>query len=194
MQSILDGPLEFCKQDAKHIDKDSRVALADVIDPSPKLLSAIEELLKKTLIKRDGRYLSVHRVVQEATTYGDLIDLQTSFDAAVRLVHYRFPETEMDGSLFSQWSICQEYIPHGVNLSKRFVEHTRAGALKGSVTFVELMSNCAWLVSCPAGICINITHLIGISTNWAITKSQGMSLELPPRPATTEIHCFMLTS
>jgi hypothetical protein len=77
MQSILDGPLEFCKQDAKHIDKDSRVALADVIDPSPQLLSAIEELLEKILIKRDGRNLSVHRVVQEATTYGDLIDLQT---------------------------------------------------------------------------------------------------------------------
>ena len=151
MQSILDGPLEFCKQDAKHIDKDSRVALADVIDPSPQLLLAIEELLEKILIKRDGRNLSVHRVVQEATTYGDLIDLQTSFDAAVRLVHYRFPKTEMDGSLFSKWSICQEYIPHGVNLSKRFVEHTKAGALKGSVTFVDLMSNCAWLVSTSAG-------------------------------------------
>ncbi|PMD63260.1 uncharacterized protein K444DRAFT_626991 [Hyaloscypha bicolor E] len=144
VQSILDGPLEFCKQDAKHIDENNRVALADVIDPSPQLLKAIEELLEKSLVKRDGRNLSVHRVVQEATTYGDLNDLQTSFDATTRLVHYRFPKTEMDGSLFLEWSICQEYIPHGVNLSKRFTEHTRAGALKGSVTLVELMSNCAW--------------------------------------------------
>lgn len=144
VQSILNGPLEFCKQDAKHIDENNRVALADLIDPSPQLSKAIEELLEKSLVKRDGRNLSVHRVVQEATTYGDLNDLQTSFDATTRLVHFRFPKTEMDGSLFSEWSICQEYIPHGVNLSKRFTEHTRAGALKGSVTLVELMSNCAW--------------------------------------------------
>jgi hypothetical protein len=143
-QSILDGPLEFCKQDAKHIDEHNRVALADVIDPSPQLKSAIEELLARSLIKKDGRNLTVHRVVQEATTYGDLNDLQTSFDATTKIVHYRFPKVEMGGSLFSKWSICQVYIPHGVNLSKRFGEHTRARALKGSVSFVELMSNCAW--------------------------------------------------
>jgi hypothetical protein len=140
----LDGPLEFCKQDAEHIDEHNRVALADVIDPSPQLMSAIEELLARSLIKRDGRNLSVHRVVQEATTYGDLNDLQTSFDATTRLVEYRFPKAEMDGSLFSEWAICQEYIPHGVNLSRRFSEHTRAGALRASVTFIQLLSNCAW--------------------------------------------------
>ncbi len=194
MQSILDGPLEFCKQDAQNVDAYGRIPLGDVIDPSPQLLNAIEELRSLSFIRVDGRNLSTHRVIQEAATYGDLVDLQTSFDAAVRLVHYRFPKTEMDGSLFTQWSIFQEHIPHGLNLSRKFVAQTRAGALKGSVTFIELMSNCAWLVSLSAGHLHNITHLIGISTNWAITKSQGMSLELPSRPATTEILCFMMTS
>jgi hypothetical protein len=144
IQSILDGPLEFCKQDAQHTDGHGRIPLADVINPSPQLSNAIEELRSLSFIRVDGRNLSTHRVIQEAATYSDMKDLQNTFETTVKLVHYRFPKRQMDGSLFSHWSICQEYIPYGVNLSKKYGEYTKAGALKGSVTFVDLMSNCAW--------------------------------------------------
>jgi hypothetical protein len=140
----LDGPLEFCNHDAKLVNAHSQVPLVNLTEPSAQLSKAIEELEALSFIRQDERNLSIHRVVQEATTYDDLNDLQASFDATARLVHYRFPKAEMDGSLFSVWPICQEYIPHGVSLSKKFAEHTRSGTLKGSVTFVELLSNCAW--------------------------------------------------
>jgi hypothetical protein len=144
IQSILDGPLDFCKQDAKHINEQNRVSLSNVINPSPQLQIAIKELLDRALIKQDGRNFAVHRVVQEAVSYHDSHDLQSSFDAAARLVWYRFPTRAMDESLYDKWSTCQEYIPHGVYLSKKFSEHVRSGVLKGPDTFVELLSNCAW--------------------------------------------------
>ncbi|KAH8752637.1 P-loop containing nucleoside triphosphate hydrolase protein [Hyaloscypha finlandica] len=134
VQSILDGPLEFCKQVGKQIDK----------HPPPQLLSAIEELLARRLIKRDERNLTIHRVVQEAFTYNDSDNIQTSFNAATKLVNSRFPRKETNMSLFSKWSICQEYISHGVNLSRRFADYSRSGVIKGSATLVELLGNCAW--------------------------------------------------
>jgi hypothetical protein len=143
-QNTLDGPLDFCKQDAKHINEHNRVTLSNVINLSQPLQSAIKELLARALIKQDGRNLSVHRVVQEATNYHDLRDLQSSFDAASKLVWYRFPSRAMDEPLYTKWSTCQDYISHGVNLSKKYAEHTRSGVLNGSNHFVELLSNCAW--------------------------------------------------
>lgn len=143
-QGILDGPLEFCKQDAKHINEHNRASLADVINPSPEFQNVIQELVVRALIKQDGRNFAIHRVVQEATNFYDVIDLQVSFNAAASLVWYQFPRRAMDESLYSKWSICQEYVSHGVYLSKKFSEHTRSGVLKGSNQFVELLGNCAW--------------------------------------------------
>ncbi len=143
-QSVLDGPLEFCKQDARHINEHNRVTLSNVINPSAQLQSAIAELLVRALIKQDGRHLAIHRVVQEATNYHDLHDLQSSFDAAAKLVWNRFPQRAMDEALFTKWNACQEYVFHGVYLSKKFSEYARSGVLKGSNNFVQLLSNCAW--------------------------------------------------
>jgi hypothetical protein len=140
----LDGVLEFCKQDAKHINERNEVSLSNVINPSPQFEDAIKELLVRALIKQDNRNLSIHRVVQEAINYHDLNDLQSSFDAAVRLVWWRFPRREMDESLFSRWSVCQDYVSHGVYLAKKFSEYAKSGSLKGRDQFVELLGNCAW--------------------------------------------------
>ena len=65
---------------------DDKASLASVIQPPPALESVINELLEKSLIKKDNRIISVHRVVQEAMNYHSLEDLQASFDAAVALV------------------------------------------------------------------------------------------------------------
>ncbi|CZR55427.1 uncharacterized protein PAC_05315 [Phialocephala subalpina] len=145
-QSTLDGPLEFCKKDAKLSDEGKTASLYTLVNPSPQLEAAIKELSSRALIKEDSRNFGVHRVVQEATNFQNSGDLQSSFDAAVNLVWYRFPKREMDENLYTKWSECQEFVSHGVYLSRKFQEYARSGALKGTDRFVELLSNCAWYI------------------------------------------------
>jgi hypothetical protein len=94
--------------------------------------------------------LSIHRVVQEAVNYHDLHELQQSFNIASRLVYEQFPKMHT-GSADNQWTICQDYIPHGVYLSKKFSDYAASevlkassGVLKADIHFVRLLGNCAW--------------------------------------------------
>ena len=90
-QLVLHGKLSFIRQQNRKYVDDSQSTLANVIK-SPSLEEAILELLEKGLIRKDQRNISVHRVVQEAMNYHSMEDLQASFDAAVRLVRYSFPD------------------------------------------------------------------------------------------------------
>jgi hypothetical protein len=143
-QPALDGPLAFCKLDPTHVDSKDRAALFSVVIPSPAFEKAIDELLAKELIRRDRNVLSIHRVVQEAVNYHDVEDLQESFDVASRLVYEQFPRQITSESLYKQWNVCQEYIPHGVYLSKKYSDYVPSGKLKAHEYFVKLLSNCAW--------------------------------------------------
>lgn len=144
-QKALDGALAFCKQEAKYLDGDNRASLYAIITPSPAFDKAAKELLNRELIKQDGpRDFSIHRVVQEATNFHDIDELQDSFEIAARLVFEQFPQRRAEESLFSRWNICQDYIPHGVQLSRKFSDYAPSGKLKGSPEFVQLLSNCAW--------------------------------------------------
>ena len=143
-QRALDGPLAFCKQDPAYVDDKDRAALFSVITPSPAFEKAIDELLAKELIRKDRQVLSIHRVVQEAVSYHDVDDLQKSFDIASRLVYEQFPKQVMSESLYKEWNVCQEYIPHGVYLSKKYSDYAPSGKLKAHEFFVRLLSNCAW--------------------------------------------------
>jgi hypothetical protein len=143
-QPALDGPLAFCKLDPIYVDSKDRAPLSSVVTPSPALEKTIDELLAKTLIRRDRHVLSIHRVVQEAVSYHDVEDLQESFDVASRLVYEQFPKQIMGESLYKQWNVCQEYIPHGVYLSKKYSDYVPSGKLKVHEYFVNLLSNCAW--------------------------------------------------
>jgi hypothetical protein len=142
-QPALDGPLAFCKLDPIYVDSKDRAPLSSVVTPSPALETTINELLAKELIRRDRHVLSIHRVVQEAVSYHDVEDLQESFDVASRLVYEQFPKQIMGESLNKQWNVCQEYIPHGVYLSKKYSDYA-PGKLKAHEFFVKLLSNCAW--------------------------------------------------
>jgi hypothetical protein len=143
-QPALDGPLAFCKLDPTHVDSKDRAALFSVVIPSPAFEKAIDELLAKELIRKDRNVLSIHRVVQEAVNYHDVEDLQESFDVASRLVYEQFPRQITSESLYKQWNVCQEYIPHGVYLSKKYSDYALSGKLKAHEYFVRLLSNCAW--------------------------------------------------
>ena len=143
-QRALDGPLAYCKQDPSNVDSKDRAPLFSVITPSPAFEKAIDELLAKELIRKDRHILSIHRVVQEAVSYHDVDDLQESFDIASRLVYEQFPKQVMSESLYKEWNVCQEYIPHGVYLSKKYSDYAPSGKLKSHDYFVKLLSNCAW--------------------------------------------------
>ncbi len=115
-----------------------------MVTASPEFDQAINNLLESALIKQDGLYYSVHRVVQEATSYHDVKDLQASFDTASKLVNEQFPKRKMNETYYERWSRCQEYVPHGVHLSKKFADHAKSAVLRGTPAFVELLSNCGW--------------------------------------------------
>ena len=146
-QSALDGKLAFCKQNPSLVDDKSQATLSSIITPPPALRNAIEELLKKSLIKQEGRVLTVHRVVQEAMNYHSVQDLQASFDSAVALVYEAFPKQVHGFPLHKYWGMCQAYIPHGAHLSAKFYDYTHPptmSPLKGSSQLVDLLANCAW--------------------------------------------------
>ena len=123
----------------------------------------MDALSKAKLIKREGRTINVHRVVQEAMNYQNQEDLQESYDAAVGLVAEAFPKRQHGISLFEQWPICSLYIHDGVHLVNKFAEYTRPpikARLKGYVfsldrvcsqlklssttELVEMIGNLAW--------------------------------------------------
>jgi hypothetical protein len=80
----------------------NRISLVNIIELPPALQSVVEELLDRELISRDNQVLSIHREVQEAVSFHDQEDLQSSFEAACRLVFEQFPKRERDESLYSR--------------------------------------------------------------------------------------------
>jgi hypothetical protein len=141
-QKALEIALPFARQDPVHLDENERASLFSIITPSEPFDQAINQLLDRKLVKKEGRVLSIHRVVQEAINHHDKDDLQKSFAQAARLVYEQFPKYGI-GTRSKEWGICQEYISHGVYLSKKFSEYVRSGALNSTDAFIVLLANCA---------------------------------------------------
>lgn len=142
-QAVLDGTLAWCKQQST--DDKQLATLYNLIGPTPAFEKAIKELLIRDLIKQTGpRLYSVHRIVQEGINWRDVHELQDSFQTAVRLVFEQFPKRDKDDNFFNKWSICQDYIQHGIQLSRKFQDYAKSRNVKGSPEFIDLLSNCAW--------------------------------------------------
>lgn len=92
----MDGKLGFAKQEfPQYVNEQKReAALFSIVNITPALSAAFEELRTANLIQWDHRVISVHRVVQEAMNYHSIEDLQTSLDAAIRIVN--------EGTIYSQ--------------------------------------------------------------------------------------------
>jgi hypothetical protein len=129
-QNALDGRLAFCKQTPRREDPNAHgaQALSSIINTPAPLRAALDELVSFKLIKREGRELFTHRVVQEAMNYHTSDDLQEFFDIAVALVHEAFPKQVHGDYRTGQWGTCETYIMHGANLSYRFFTLTRGGS------------------------------------------------------------------
>jgi hypothetical protein len=132
-QKALDGKLSFCKQHPDHVDATSNVTLSNVIRAPARLQLAIDELLKFKLIKREGREISAHRVVQEAMNYHSLSELQQYFNSGAALVYEAFPK-QMNGDYLTkeQRGACLSYISHAAHLSLQYSRYHRAAA-KGTL-------------------------------------------------------------
>ena len=77
------------KQEFPRYVRDDRVEAApiSIVNITPALSAALDELQKANLIRWDHRIISVHRVVQEAMNYHSQLDLQESFNSAVHIVN-----------------------------------------------------------------------------------------------------------
>jgi hypothetical protein len=131
----LNSKLSFCLQPQNHLDTALQSTLTNIVEPTPAFEKALDALLRASLIRRDGRVVSVHREVQEAMNYASASDLQESFDAAVLIVNEAFPKRRHGIALFEQWAVCSQYIGDGVHLAWKFKEY-RTGTqprLKGLV-------------------------------------------------------------
>ncbi|KAH8755898.1 hypothetical protein BGZ57DRAFT_1009101 [Hyaloscypha finlandica] len=142
-QKALDIVLSFCRTDTVHLDENDQASLFSIMSPAEPFEEAMNQLVDRKLVKQEGRFYSVHRVVQEAVNYHDADDLQNSFVQAATLIYEQFPKQTI-ATLYKEWKVCQDYIPHGVYISKKFSEHVRSGALKSTDAFVTLLGNCAW--------------------------------------------------
>jgi hypothetical protein len=135
-QRALDGKLAFCKQHPDHVNETSQVTLSNVIRAPLQLQVAIDELIRFKLIKREGRDIYAHRVVQEAMNYHSFGELQEYFNSASALVYEAFPK-QMNGDYLTkeERGACMSYISHAAHLSLQFSRYHRreeaAETLKG---------------------------------------------------------------
>ena len=84
--------------------------LQSVAEDELELNEAIGELRKYSLIKRDteAKLLNMHRLVQAVIKDGMDEEIQREWaERVLRMVNKAFPKVE-----FSQWSVCQQYLPH----------------------------------------------------------------------------------
>ena len=133
-QEVLTPMLEFCKQETRK--------LATL---SPQLHETIKELKYAGLIKREGRVLSVHRVVQEAFFYLHVEERQSAFDAAVRLIDEAFPRQIHGRLMHNKWERCEANIQDVLFLTAKYEDFRKAGRpVAAPPEFGELLKNAAW--------------------------------------------------
>ena len=135
-QAVLSPMLEFCKQDVRK--------LATL---SPQLQAAIKELRDAGLVRREGRILSVHRVVQEAFYYlhAEGEERQAAFNAAVRLIEEAFPRQVQGRPLHTAWERCESNIQEVLFLRRKYEDFRNAGRpVTAPPEFGELLKNAAW--------------------------------------------------
>ncbi|KAI9817882.1 MAG: hypothetical protein M1827_001001 [Pycnora praestabilis] len=142
-QGILNTTLEFCKQD---IGESGPRTLSTVVNASKALQDAIRELLDANLIRREGRVINVHRVVQEAFNYLSEEELQDAFNSAVHIVYEAFPKQVNGRPLVPHWQQCQRYVQDALTLAFNYrkLKRSKLFTLKSPRRLTRLLANCTW--------------------------------------------------
>ena len=139
-QGVLTDFLAFCRQPSQ---------------ASPNLpaeaRAAVRELLEASLIKQEGRIISVHRVVQEAFFYVNKLERQDAFYAAVYLIYDAFPKQVNGRPLHGSWERCERYVQDGIFIADRYFEFEKIGdPIKAPPELRWLLMNVAWYL-CEIG-------------------------------------------
>ena len=102
------------------------------------------------LIKRSGKIISLHRMVQKAFIDSSC-GLQSSglqqraFHGAATLLNHQFPKMGGSVSLYDHWGKCAKYLKHALSLAELFKSSNSSDkVLKSSPDLDELLKNCAW--------------------------------------------------
>ena len=157
-QDMLTEELAFCRTSSHQtnlVKTGPGTSLQTVINPSPKLNEAINELQEKNLIKKTGREISMHRTVQEAVSYQGKDELIGYYNAMVQLLYDVFPKQAQGRPLVEYWGNCQLWIQHVVTLALKYKAYTSnrpeddipLDGMASAELFVNVLANAAWYVN-----------------------------------------------
>jgi hypothetical protein len=93
--------------------------------------------------------MQIHRLTQTLfLQHVDVAALGEIFDSASLLLAEAFPKQRRGDPMYEGWKACQVYIQHGQSLAQRFLDIRSFGKeVVPTLSFVELMQNCAWYVT-----------------------------------------------
>ena len=135
-QSVLTPYTEFLRRET-----------GSVAQSSQSFRDAMAQLVDAGLIKRDGRILTIHRVVQEAFFFVNKAEHTESFFAVVRLVYDAFPKQYKGRPLHGQWERCERFIPEAISLCGKYRDFLKSGErIPYPAEFCPLLINSAWFL------------------------------------------------
>ena len=107
---------------------------------------AIDALANYALIKREGKVISLHRLIQKAFFFSlEDFEKQRVFEATVKLVNSAFPKQINARPLLDRWHDCQKYIQHALTLAEIFHKHNGSRVpIQTLPELGELLKNCVW--------------------------------------------------
>ncbi|KAH8704216.1 hypothetical protein BGW36DRAFT_458327 [Talaromyces proteolyticus] len=120
-----------------------------IVEDEDLVEDAVDLLTRVSLVKRDGDYLSIHRLVQKSFIYSPSgfgqQKLHDIFTAAVVLVNAQFPKMGGPHSFFGRWHECAEVSPHVLSIVDYYESDPEVKKVfRANDDFVELLKNCAW--------------------------------------------------
>jgi hypothetical protein len=99
-------------------------------------------------VRRTGKYLSLHRLTQEAFFCSlNLEEVQKAFESVAKLLNFSFPKSINARPLVDQWPACKVMISHAIALATVFAKAAARKAklrLGSCPELQELMKNCVW--------------------------------------------------
>ncbi|KAJ5289135.1 hypothetical protein N7478_002165 [Penicillium angulare] len=110
---------------------------------------AIDRLMERSLVQREGENISLHRLVQQAFRRSNFKyrpeARQEAYNAAVTLLNYYFPKMGGASSLYDQWATCEELLNHSLALADLVLnDRTHKKSFESSPELEELLKNSAW--------------------------------------------------
>ncbi|KAI1130212.1 hypothetical protein F5Y10DRAFT_263299 [Nemania abortiva] len=124
---------------------------------SEQMYQAVNELMKRALIKVSDETITIHRLVQKcfletrmqesshaAQAYS--AERQEQFDTVCKVLNSRYPKSDVSMSHWGRWEICARYFPHVLSVAHIYEAQARTtdSKLVMSNELSRVIRNCAW--------------------------------------------------